>query len=258
MTCAFTRGVYARSMLSVWLGFGRVPSLVVLFTFYFAGIIGGRLLDDPRGGIVGVVLFAVLIAYCFARSHHGLDVFLYVGAPGAGGTWFTRCSESHHYGARSCLSSCCKRCATLTARGSRPTRQITPRDGGAMAVALQRRNRVHVAADGDTADVELPRNPAASRPPSRSIGAATLTVHLLSDSPWWTASDVATALSCAMLVLHCYTCRCKRSASSIWVITDAGSRPRTGPSRWTDTARSCSHCAFESTRSPLSSAGSAT
>ena len=57
-----------------------------------------------------------------------------------------------------------------------------------------------------------------------------------------------------------HSARCRRSASSSWSMTGAGTRPRTGPSRSTATDRTCSAWAFESTRSqwPRWSAASGT
>ena len=59
-----------------------------------------------------------------------------------------------------------------------------------------------------------------------------------------------------LVVLVRYSCRCRRKASSIPIISCGGTWPMTGPRRSTLTDRTCSACAFESTRKPVASAGS--
>jgi hypothetical protein len=70
-------------MHRLWLRLGATSSVVALLALYVLVLAVGVFLDSPTGA---VVLYVAFIAYCFARPHHGLEVFLYVGAPGACGT----------------------------------------------------------------------------------------------------------------------------------------------------------------------------
>lgn len=70
----------------MWLRLGAIPSVVAVVTFFVMASLVALVLDEPAATAIEVALLVAFIVYCFARPHHGRDVFFVAAAPSAGGT----------------------------------------------------------------------------------------------------------------------------------------------------------------------------
>ena len=72
-------------MATTWREFGRLPALFVVGAFFATALVVSLALDAASTPLVASV-FVVVILYCVAREHEGMQVFLLTVAPGAAAT----------------------------------------------------------------------------------------------------------------------------------------------------------------------------
>jgi hypothetical protein len=65
-----------------WKRLGATSAVVAVLTLFGLWLVIGLTLDTQAAETIGVICLAVFVAYCVARPHSGVDVFLIAGIPG--------------------------------------------------------------------------------------------------------------------------------------------------------------------------------
>jgi hypothetical protein len=67
----------------IWSRAGSTPAFTAVGALFSVWVVVSQALDGDAAEVVGVVCFAVFVAYCVARPRGGFDVFLIACVPGA-------------------------------------------------------------------------------------------------------------------------------------------------------------------------------